>query len=66
MCFSQLPQKVDHVVFCPLTEQQIEVYKRILEIDEVKNMTSKDDPCNCGSRKPFVFLTLVTEKTFYS
>ncbi|KAJ8516205.1 hypothetical protein ONZ45_g6480 [Pleurotus djamor] len=47
----QLPQKVDEVVFCPLTPIQIAVYKRLLEMEPVKNLVSKDDPCDCGLRE---------------
>ncbi|KAI0270605.1 P-loop containing nucleoside triphosphate hydrolase protein [Gloeopeniophorella convolvens] len=47
----QLPQKFDEVVFCPLTEKQTEVYKRILNMDAVQNMIRKDDRCDCGTHK---------------
>ncbi|OCB85855.1 hypothetical protein A7U60_g6986 [Sanghuangporus baumii] len=51
----QLPQKIDEVVFCPLTRQQITVYKRILAHREkrVKINASGVRPdvelCDCGS-----------------
>jgi len=45
----QLPEKQDHVVFCPLTSTQIAVYKRILAMEPVQNLLHKDDPCPCGS-----------------
>ncbi|KAJ7279022.1 P-loop containing nucleoside triphosphate hydrolase protein, partial [Mycena rebaudengoi] len=48
----QLPNKSDEVVFCPLTNVQIAVYKRILAVDEVQAMLHRDDPCHCGSEKP--------------
>ncbi|KAI8972582.1 P-loop containing nucleoside triphosphate hydrolase protein [Trametes punicea] len=48
----QLPHKTDQVVFCPLTWTQIEVYKRILNLEAVKNLVHKDDPCDCRSGKP--------------
>ncbi|EGO02844.1 hypothetical protein SERLA73DRAFT_176268 [Serpula lacrymans var. lacrymans S7.3] len=47
----QLPTKTDEVVFCPLTPTQITVYKRILEMEPVRNMIHKDELCDCGSRK---------------
>ncbi|KAI0370889.1 P-loop containing nucleoside triphosphate hydrolase protein [Pilatotrama ljubarskyi] len=47
----QLPRKTDQVVFCPLTPMQIEIYKRILNLEAVANLVHKDDPCDCGSRK---------------
>ncbi|KZT05235.1 uncharacterized protein LAESUDRAFT_235454 [Laetiporus sulphureus 93-53] len=48
----QLPQKDDQVVFCPLTNMQIQVYKRILSTKAVQNMIRRDERCDCGSRKP--------------
>ncbi|THH04714.1 hypothetical protein EW145_g5316 [Phellinidium pouzarii] len=51
----QLPQKIDEVVFCPLTPQQILVYKRILTHREERlkiNGTESSGgamPCDCGS-----------------
>ncbi|KAH9031884.1 P-loop containing nucleoside triphosphate hydrolase protein [Lactarius pseudohatsudake] len=47
----QLPKKYDEVVFCPLTEKQIEVYKCILGMEAVQNMIKKDDRCDCGRSK---------------
>ncbi|KAG9049900.1 hypothetical protein FS837_008662 [Tulasnella sp. UAMH 9824] len=37
----QLPQKVDKVVFCPLTKTQTEVYERFLATDDVQLMLRK-------------------------
>ncbi|KAI0255595.1 P-loop containing nucleoside triphosphate hydrolase protein [Lactifluus subvellereus] len=47
----QLPKKYDEVVFCPLTDMQIEVYRRILGTEAVQNMIKKDDRCGCGTGK---------------
>ncbi|KAH0833982.1 RAD26-like SNF2 family DNA-dependent ATPase [Lanmaoa asiatica] len=47
---NQLPTKIDEVVFCPLTPQQLKVYKRILAMDPVQNIIQKDEFCDCGSR----------------
>ncbi|KAJ7260962.1 P-loop containing nucleoside triphosphate hydrolase protein [Mycena haematopus] len=47
----QLPKKTDEVVFCPLTASQIQVYKKILAMDELQTVLRKDDPCACGSGK---------------
>ncbi|EMD35017.1 hypothetical protein CERSUDRAFT_139806 [Gelatoporia subvermispora B] len=47
----QLPKKIDQVVFCPLTSVQLAVYKRILGLPAVENLTRKDELCDCGSRK---------------
>ncbi|KAF4588687.1 hypothetical protein EYR40_010240 [Pleurotus pulmonarius] len=47
----QLPKKIDEVVFCPLTEVQIDVYKRLLAMEPVQNLIRKDELCPCGSRE---------------
>lgn len=47
----QLPEKTDQVVFCPLTSRQVAAYKHILNMAPVRNLTHKDEPCTCGSRK---------------
>lgn len=53
--FTQLPKKIDEVVFCPLTPKQIEVYKRILEHRNARLAIAKANPnaeaelCDCGS-----------------
>ncbi|KAG8934609.1 hypothetical protein FRC01_001710 [Tulasnella sp. 417] len=47
----QLPQKVDKVVFCPLTKTQTEVYERFLATEDVQLMLRKGEPCDCGSKK---------------
>lgn len=49
----QLPNKYDEVVFCPLTEEQVEVYKRILGTEAVQNMIRKDEKCDCRSGKKY-------------
>ncbi|KAJ3532277.1 hypothetical protein NM688_g7446 [Phlebia brevispora] len=46
----QLPEKIDQVVFCPLTPTQIEVYKRVLRTTAVQNLIRKDERCDCGSK----------------
>jgi SNF2 family DNA or RNA helicase len=46
----QLPQKIDQVVLCPLTDLQKDVYKRLLELEDVKIMLTAEDPCPCGAR----------------
>ncbi|KAJ7079572.1 RAD26-like SNF2 family DNA-dependent ATPase [Mycena belliarum] len=45
----QLPSKTDEVVFCPLTSVQIDVYKKILDMDEIKYALNRDELCECGS-----------------
>ncbi|KAG9217766.1 hypothetical protein CCMSSC00406_0003545 [Pleurotus cornucopiae] len=47
----QLPKKIDEVVFCPLTEVQIDVYKRLLAMEPVQNLIRKDEMCPCGSQE---------------
>ena len=49
----RLPKKYDQVVFCPLTELQVDAYKRILGTEAVKNMIRKDERCDCGKRKKY-------------
>ena len=46
----QMPKKYDHIVFCPLTVKQINVYKAFLAEEELYNILHKDDDCGCGSR----------------
>lgn len=45
----QLPKKIDQVVFCPLTPIQIKAYKRLLQMDAVRNLVEKDGLCPCSS-----------------
>lgn len=46
-----MPKKYDHIVFCPLTPMQINVYKAFLAVGELYNILHKDDGCGCGSGK---------------
>lgn len=45
----QLPPKTDHIVLCPLTKLQQEVYARLLKLNDVEVMLTADDPCPCGA-----------------
>ncbi|KZT37181.1 hypothetical protein SISSUDRAFT_988082 [Sistotremastrum suecicum HHB10207 ss-3] len=47
----QLPGKSHEVVFCRLTNAQLEAYKRFLSLQSVQNMILAQDLCECGSRK---------------
>ena len=49
----QLPKKTDEVVFCPLTPKQLEIYRRIIESEPVRNLVRKDEYCDCGSHKRY-------------
>jgi len=49
----RLPKKYDEVVFSPLTEVQIDVYKRILGMEAVQNMIKRDERCDCGKGKKY-------------
>jgi SNF2 family DNA or RNA helicase len=49
----QLTKKYDEVVFCPLTDVQMKVYKRILGMEAVQNMIKKDEQCGCGKGKKY-------------
>jgi len=46
-----MPKKYDHIIFCPLTPKQINVYKAFLAVGELYNLLHKDDDCGCGSGK---------------
>jgi DNA excision repair protein ERCC-6-like 2 len=45
----KLPSKEDRIVFCPLTEMQMKVYKRILELPEIVALKQSARKCFCGS-----------------
>ncbi|ORY86023.1 P-loop containing nucleoside triphosphate hydrolase protein [Leucosporidium creatinivorum] len=45
----QLPRKIDNIVLCPLTDTQKEVYRNIMQLDDVQILLTADDPCPCGS-----------------
>ena len=47
----QLPMKTDRVVFCPMTDTQIEAYENFLDSDIVQKIKYSSDPCDCGSGK---------------
>ncbi|GEM11524.1 RAD26-like SNF2 family DNA-dependent ATPase [Rhodotorula toruloides] len=44
----QLPKKTDNIVLCPLTTLQKDVYRRLLNLEQVKIILTADDPCSCG------------------
>lgn len=44
----QLPKKSDRVVFCPLTDEQRDAYKRFTETPEIELLRTLTDPCDCG------------------
>ncbi len=46
----QLPKKSDRVVFCPLTDEQRDAYKRFTETPEVELLRTLTDPCDCGKK----------------
>jgi SNF2 family DNA or RNA helicase len=52
---SQLPHKFDRVVFCPLTETQTAVYERLIQTPNVQNILRRNEECDCGSKKPYVW-----------
>ncbi|KAJ7619521.1 RAD26-like SNF2 family DNA-dependent ATPase [Roridomyces roridus] len=47
----QLPTKTDEVVFCPLTEDQLKVYKKILRMPDLQAVLNRKEDCECGSGK---------------
>ncbi|KAF8622607.1 hypothetical protein AX15_006865 [Amanita polypyramis BW_CC] len=48
---NQLPRKTDQVVFCPLTQRQINAYKNLLQMEQVQNLIHRAAPCSCRSGK---------------
>lgn len=47
----QLPKKSDRVVFCPLTDTQINAYENLVDSDVIHYIRTSADPCTCGSGK---------------
>ncbi|XP_038901191.1 switch 2 [Benincasa hispida] len=41
--------KEDNVVFCAMSELQKRVYRRMLQLPDIKCLINKDLPCGCGS-----------------
>lgn len=64
--FLQLPKKTDEVVFCPLTHDQITVYRRILGTEAVQNMIRKDELCDCGSKEKYVRIEFLSDMASYN
>lgn len=48
----QMPNKIDQVVFCPLSDKQKRVYRNFLATSEVQGLLRKDEPCDCGEAPP--------------
>ncbi|GAA5896419.1 hypothetical protein JCM5296_002726 [Sporobolomyces johnsonii] len=48
----QLPKKHDNIVLCPLTPLQKDVYRRLLDLEDVETMLTADEPCPCGELAP--------------
>ena len=47
----QLPKKSDQVVFCPLTETQVQAYNNFCDSEIVRTIHDATEPCRCGSGK---------------
>ena len=45
----QLPQKFDNIVFCRLAAEQEEVYMRVLDSKDYKQLEKAEELCGCGS-----------------
>lgn len=45
----QLPEKVDRVVFCPLTSDQAQAYEHFLDSDKLEMIKTSSNECDCGS-----------------
>lgn len=44
-----LPEKIDRVVFCSLSDMQNEIYSKILALPEYQLMLQYSSPCKCGN-----------------
>lgn len=47
----QLPKKSDRVVFCPLTETQVDAYENFINSDVIRYIQISAELCSCGSKK---------------
>lgn len=47
----QLPRKTETIAFCPLTQMQKAVYRRLLESEDMQRILRAEDSCECGSGK---------------
>ncbi|GAB7365109.1 hypothetical protein MBLNU230_g6199t1 [Neophaeotheca triangularis] len=47
----ELPKKTDRVVFCKMTDLQIEAYNTFCDSDVVTAMREANNPCDCSSGK---------------
>lgn len=47
----QLPKKSDRVVFCPLTDTQLDAYEIFINSDVIQYIKTSADPCSCASGK---------------
>ena len=47
----QLPKKSDQVVFCPLTDIQVEAYNNFCDSELVQAIHHSSEPCTCDSGK---------------
>ena len=47
----QLPKKSDRVVFCPLTDTQVDAYENFIHSDVIRYIQTSAELCSCGSGK---------------
>ena len=47
----QMPGKEDNIVICPMSEEQREVYERVLASADYDLLRRNSEPCPCGSKK---------------
>ncbi|CAO1626820.1 unnamed protein product [Sympodiomycopsis kandeliae] len=45
----QLPKKYDKIVFCPLSAEQLQAYRKLTEQEDVINMVRSQELCECGA-----------------
>ena len=47
----QMPRKEDMICICPMSEQQSEIYDRVLNMPEYTFLRDHNLPCTCGSKR---------------
>ncbi|KAK0547791.1 hypothetical protein OC845_003930 [Tilletia horrida] len=48
----QMPKKRNNLVFCPLTDEQVTVYRALLRFHNSGNFEVAQNPCGCGRKHP--------------
>lgn len=45
---NELPLKFEHIVFCPMTELQKQIYQHLLQLPDFVLVSHANAPCDCG------------------